>query len=69
MPAASSAEEMNLEKHEKDDLHQIALLLPVTVGIKDIKDLLDLLVCLHPHGHHAQELVQLDGPIVILAKN
>jgi hypothetical protein len=35
-------------------------ILPITVSVKEIKDLLDLLISLHPHGHHGQELFQID---------
>ena len=68
MAAERSEQEMNLIKNE-DDKHgeeESTTPLPITISVKEMKDILYLLIGLHPHGHHGQELVQLDGSIIVL---
>ena len=43
--------------------------LPITISVKSIEDQFDLLICLHPDGHHAQELLQVDGSVTVLELN
>ena len=67
MPVASSEEEMNLLKEMVDKADNKATpTLPITVLVKHIKDLLYLLIGLHPYGHHGQELVQLYRAVIVL---
>ena len=42
--------------------------LPVRVSVKDIKNLLDLLIGFHPDSHHGQEFVQFNCPVIVLQK-
>ena len=68
MAAARSEHEMNLRKDE-DDQHgeeEATPSLPIRISVKNMEDLLYLLIGLHPHGHHGQELTKLDCSIIVL---
>ena len=68
MAAERSEQEMNLRKDE-DDQHgeeEATPSLPIRVSVKNMEDLLYLLIGLHPHGHHGQELAKLDCSVIVL---
>ena len=39
---------------------------PIVIFVKDLENLLYLIIVADPVGHHTEELLELDGPVLVL---